>query len=353
MTDGGNTWTLIGNSGTVLAGARAVKVVVDPGNPNIAYVGVASGGVAQAPTAQYPIGGPGGPGVYKTTDGGLTWFNVLNPASMTYLTNPTNPATLTTLGAGAPVDSVTDLIIDPADHTRLFVGLGTIGLAPAAGTTGVWYSPQNSGAGWRLVEGGDNPAIANNGLPNELVNGDIIGRVTLAIGNGRTGNEGYLYVMVTSPPGNNTPPNVNWGSFSGLYRTKDNLLNFTKVMLKVNTQPPGLHNFVDISLSNRDAANAGAMIVDPADPNVVYIGASERSQAPGTPRTSASFASIPATSTTPAAATPATTRTNKPAPPSRQLLRSEQSQRHACRCLRPRRATGMTSTATKAANVGT
>src|SRR5204863_1947779 len=83
--DGGKTWTVAGDSGTVLLGARAVKVVIDANNPNIAYVGVAAGGNSGA------LGGPGGPGVYKTTDGGLTWNNVLDPARMTYLTNPTVP----------------------------------------------------------------------------------------------------------------------------------------------------------------------------------------------------------------------------------------------------------------------
>ncbi len=275
-TDGGKTWTLIGNSNTVLAGARTTKVVVDPADPNIAYVAVASGGTGGVD--ENGVTGPAGPGVYKTTDGGLHWKNVLNPASMTYLTTPGNPGTLTTLGAGAPVDSVTDLIIDPADRTRLIIGLGFIGLSPAAGTTGVWYSPQSSGNGWKLVQGADNGAIANADLPEEVVAGTQIGRITVAIGNNRTGNEAYVYALMTTPPGSNTPPSVNWGSFMGLYRSIDNMLNFTKVMLKQDTSAPmaTTHSFVDINLFGRDAANSGAMIVDPNNPNVVYVGGSSR-----------------------------------------------------------------------------
>ena len=52
--------------------------------------------------------------MFKTTDGGLTWNNVLLPANMT-------PA------PGAQLASVTDLVIDPFDSTTLLVGLGNIG----------------------------------------------------------------------------------------------------------------------------------------------------------------------------------------------------------------------------------
>ncbi len=269
--DGGKTWTLIGNSGTVLAGARAVKVVVDNNNPNIAYVGVASNSTGTTG------------GVYKTTDGGLTWVNVLDPASMRYLTNPTNLGSLTTLGAaGAPVDSVTDLITDPADSHHIIVALGSVGLVPSRGVTGVWQS-SNDGAGWTLVEGGDNAAIANNGLPNEKVAGNKLGRVTLGIGQGRIAAQTYLYVLIGTIPGNNTPPNVDFGTFSGLYRSKDVGLNFTKVMLKQDTGGGGVHNFVNINLLSHDAANAGAMLVDPSDPNVVYVGGSGRWSQAGDP----------------------------------------------------------------------
>ena len=269
-TDAGRTWTLIGDSNVVLGGARSVKVVVDANDPDIAYVGVAAD----------PTGQTGG--VYKTDDGGATWVNVLDPANMTYLTDPTDPATQTTVGAGAPLDSVTDLIIDPANSNRLLVGLGSIGLVvPAAGTTGVWASA-NQGGSWRLIQGGDNAAIPNNILPNELDEGTTLGRVTVAIGQGRTGNEGYVYVLIGTPPGNNTPPNVDWGGYMGLYRTKDNMLNFTNVKLSQDMFPgPSVpdadnHDFQPIDLLRHDAANAGAMITDPTNPNVVYVGGSSR-----------------------------------------------------------------------------
>ena len=68
-TDGGATWVLAGNSGTVLLGAQVTKVVIDADTPNIVYVAVAAGGAS-------------GPGVYRSTDGGTTWANVLVGSNM-------------------------------------------------------------------------------------------------------------------------------------------------------------------------------------------------------------------------------------------------------------------------------
>src|SRR5262249_37905464 len=60
--------------------------------------------------------------------------------------------------------------------------------------------------------------------------------------------------------------------------TKDNFLNFTKVMLK---QPGPTHtrfaeSYLDIGLLGTEGATVGAMTVDPSDPNVVYVGGSRR-----------------------------------------------------------------------------
>jgi len=252
-TDHGDTWTLIGDSSIVLAGARISKVVVDANNPKVVYVGVASGGAA-------------GPGVYKTTDGGLTWVNILTPGVMT--------SGGVTLAPGTALASVTDLIIDPANSNRLLIGLGNIGLAPDSATAGLWRSA-NNGGGWDRIVGGD-AAIANNTLPT----GINLGRVTVAIGNTRTGNEGIVYVMIANKIGNNTAPSVDFGTFAGLYKTKDNMLNFTRVMLKDDVgfaplAPFGTdHDFRDINIFGRDSANVGSLVVDPTNPNVVYIGGS-------------------------------------------------------------------------------
>jgi hypothetical protein len=263
--DGGATWTVVGNSETVLGGARITRMAVDDNSPNIVYAAVASGGQS-------------GPGVYRSLDGGRTWVNVLTQSAMHLA--PVNGGG--TVSASTTLASVTDLIVDPFNGSRVIVGLGNIGLTAASKTAGVWLST-NQGSSWTQIVGDDNPNIpaATDLLPN---NSTSIGRVTVAIGTGRAGDEGIVYVLVGTPPGNNTAPSFDNGSFSGLYKTSDNLLDFTKVMLREDTptsvggtppigpKPP--HNFLDINLLGLEASNTGALVVDPSDPNVVYVGGS-------------------------------------------------------------------------------
>jgi hypothetical protein len=242
-TNGGASWSLVGNSGTVLAGARVTKVVVNSNDPNTVYVAVAAGG-------QF------GPGLYRSTDGGATWANVLTAASMGQ-------------APGTAIASATDVIIDPANPTDVIVGLGNIGLAPISPTGGVWIS-SDLGASWQAVKGGNNASIPNNTLPS----GTGVGRVTLAEAPGPTPNIATYYVLIANPT-TATPAtggSVNYGSFSGLFKSSDGGLNFTKVLL---TQfDPTTAKFVPIDLLANDAGNVGSLAIDPLDPNVVYVGGS-------------------------------------------------------------------------------
>jgi hypothetical protein len=254
--DGGNTWKLSGDSGVVLAGARISGVVVDANNASVVYVAVASGGM--------------GPGIYKLVNVipgnpfSGNWVNTMTPASMG-------------LPAGTALPSVTDLKMDPFNSQRLIVGLGNIGLLPASDAAGLWRS-SNGGGNWDQPLGGDG------GIPNStLPSGAGVGRVTVALAGGRVGDEGTAYVLIGSPPVNTTAPNVNAGDFVGLYKTSNNFLDYTKVMLRQAEPAPvppmghrPLHNFQDIDLLYQDASYAGALAVDPTDPNVVYVGGSSR-----------------------------------------------------------------------------
>jgi hypothetical protein len=253
-TDGGLTWFLVGNSATALAGARIVKVVIDANNPNRVYVAVASGGSS-------------GPGVYRSDDGGLTWHNVLLPVNM-FLPGGSRTQNLP---AGTALASVTDLVIDPFNSNRLLVGLGNIGLLGTSSTAGVWRTT-DFGATWDEIVGGDSSPTST------LPSGTGVGRVTIAIASGRVGEESTTYVLVGNPPptGGTTPPNYDLGTFQGLYKTHDGLLNFTKVMLRQDVSTTDLPKFQDINLLGNEASNFGALVVDPTDPNVVYVGGSSR-----------------------------------------------------------------------------
>src|SRR5205807_8298000 len=89
--------------------------------------------------------------------------------------------------------------------------------------------------------------------------------------------------LITTPPVNTTAPNINAGDFAGLYKTSNNFLNYTKVMLRTEEPAPApppkhapLHNFQNIDVLFDDASYAGSLTVDPTNPNVVYVGGSNR-----------------------------------------------------------------------------
>jgi hypothetical protein len=260
-TDNGLTWQLLGAK--YFTGARIAKVLVDPNNTNVVYVGVASGGLGQ--------------GVWGSGDGGVTWTQLLTSASL----------------GGLPVPSVTDLIMNPFNSEDLTVGLGNIGLVPSSAAAGVWATG-NAGGNWTALKGNTDPRVLNDALPS----GASVGRVTLAQGSANQSVQNYLYVLVASPPPAATRGVADYGSsfgsnqqgpnspgskgIYGLYRSKDAGANWTHVMLRENVPTPTLlENYLDINLLGHDGANAGALLVDPANANIVLVGGSGNFSQPG------------------------------------------------------------------------
>ncbi|NBO92938.1 MAG: hypothetical protein EBV06_11605, partial [Planctomycetia bacterium] len=252
-TNSGTTWTLVPNSNIAFANARISKIVVDPTNSNIVYVGVASGG-------------RDGPGVYKTTNGGTSWVNILTPSVMNLSTGGTVPA-------GTSLASVTDIVIDPFNRNRVLIGLGNVGLTGAASTTaGMWLTTNAVATtpSWSQVVGGVG-TVPNSTLPS----GVTVGTIKIGIGNGKSGDEATVYAMIGTPPGNNVAPNVNLGGYNGLYKTSNNLNNFTRVSLRQDTDPTAARNFQDINLGV-ETSYAASLGVDPTNRNVVYVGGSRK-----------------------------------------------------------------------------
>ncbi len=289
--DGGTTWQVAGNSTTVLAGARISAMAVDPNTAGTVYVAVAAGG-------QF------GPGVYKSSDFGATWFNVTNYQTMN-LGNITLPnGTQISLPGGTALASVTSLIIDPRNSNDIVIGMGNIGLLPGSPTAGVWKSA-NFGATWVPILGGDDKNIPNNTVPTDLANDGVnnpfkVGRVTVAQGYGIGSDIATFYALVANPP---TPyptqfpvqpkgGSVNYGTglqganlAAGLYKTSDGGLNWTKVMIKANVGGDVVPansgfpqiNFQDVNLLGNNASNVGSLVIDPTNPNVVYVGGADNS----------------------------------------------------------------------------
>ncbi|HUR21354.1 MAG TPA: hypothetical protein VMZ90_11135, partial [Vicinamibacterales bacterium] len=146
-TDAGKTWKRMGLETSEHIG----KVIIDPRNSDVVYV-----------AAQGPLFSAGGQrGLYKTTNGGLTWDAVLTISENT---------------------GVTDVIFDPKNPDVLYAAAYPrrrhVGQAIGGSPEGGLYKSSNAGKSWTKM---------TNGLPNR-----DIGRAAL-LADGRK-NEIYAHI---------------------------------------------------------------------------------------------------------------------------------------------------------------
>ncbi len=140
--DGGKTWKSMGLKKT----RHIHRIKIDPMNPNIVYVGA--------------IGAPWGEhaerGVYKTTDGGITWKKIL------FVNNKTGAA---------------DLVMDPSNPNKLIAAMWEHKRDPwffkSGGKGSGLYITHDGGDNWKQISEED-------GLPS----GDL-GRIGIAIAPGK------------------------------------------------------------------------------------------------------------------------------------------------------------------------
>ncbi len=167
--DGGKSWKNMGLKNS----EHISEIIVHPTNPNIIYVG-----------AYGPVWSEGGErGVYKSTDGGVTWANVKSVSAYT---------------------GCNDLVMDPrnpdvlyaAFHQRIRKVFTYIGGGPESAL----YKSTDSGATWKKLEGG-------------LPGGDV-GRIGLAIS---PVNPDVLYAVVEAKEDK-----------GGIYRSLDNGASWEK-----------------------------------------------------------------------------------------------------------------------------
>lgn len=146
-TDAGATWTQIAGpfvgpigavNGNVVGGARIGSLAIQPGNSNIILAGV-----------EVFTNGPL-PGIYRSSDGGSTWNQVLS---------------------GAPGDEVA---FDPANSAIVYATLG----GPTGVTATGFYRSTDSGQTWTQLTGGVLPT-----WPTQP-----IGRIAMGIAHNATGN---------------------------------------------------------------------------------------------------------------------------------------------------------------------
>jgi photosystem II stability/assembly factor-like uncharacterized protein len=150
--DGGRTWRNVG----LRTSEHIGRIVIDPKDSNIVYV-----------AAQGPLWGPGGErGLFKTTDGGKTWKNILNISENTGVTDvvidQNDPNTIYcasyqrrrhfwTLINGGPESAIYKSTDAGATWNKLRAGLPTVEL----GRIGLAISPVDSNVIYATVEAAD------------------------------------------------------------------------------------------------------------------------------------------------------------------------------------------------------
>ncbi len=238
-TDRGATWAYLG-----LAKTRYIaKILIDPSDANTLYV--AAPGLPGSNSA-----GDTNRGVYKSTDGGLTWLKSLSRS-----TTAKNATTL----------PVIDLAMNPHDRTDLVAfAMDVRGINSAGGTmTGLWHTT-NAGTVWRRID-----TIPGIGLPNGVTT-KYLSRGALAwIDSSGTS---LLYAAV-SVSGANVVTGLRLDvNFYGLYRSIDPDHAWTKLQDSSLRMPYGVIGPDSTDILYRQGDYNFYLAANPWHPNELYIG---------------------------------------------------------------------------------
>jgi photosystem II stability/assembly factor-like uncharacterized protein len=210
--NGGSEWTLLG---AAEFDRRTIsRIVVDPADPNEVYVAVG---------ALATNGRTGNTGIWKSTDGGVTWTN--------------------TTTTDIPTDGAfSDLVADRAQPQTLYAAVGQPGGDPRNGV----YKSSDGGATW--APAGDFPV----GDPR-------VGRITLAVA--PTAPQRLFAAIARSGPTN---------SLFQLLRTRDAGSTWQVVMTVDDKFCPSGTIDVNYLASAGDYHNT--LAVDPVNPDIIYAG---------------------------------------------------------------------------------
>lgn len=231
-TDGGQSWTLIGQSSFARASVKRLRV--HPGTADIVLAATSRGGFGRnsaegATPSQPPFG------ILKSTNGGATWRRTL---------------------AG----QATALEFDPTNFNNQYAAIGDQRLGvifndtPGAVTNGV-YRSIDGGESWVLVDGPWGTLVSTTM--------STVGRIELAIA---PSNPNVLYASIQIPPNQGTSST----DLLGLYRT-DNAWATTPTWIRVPTDATGPGGYC----GPRKCGYAHVISVDPLDSNRLFAGGAE------------------------------------------------------------------------------
>jgi photosystem II stability/assembly factor-like uncharacterized protein len=271
-TDGGTTWTPLTDSQPSLA---VGSMAIDPQNPQTIYVGTGEQDLA--------LNNYAGAGILKSTNGGASWTSLSGPfvgpfgsdspycggayigsiavdpgnsqvllASALFqcsigsgLYRSTNGGTSWTEVLGTPQapDLITGLVFDPTNGNNVYAAVGS---STSASNDGIWKST-NAGGNWTIANGS-----GTNAFP-----GSAAARISLAIA---ASSPTTLYAGAASAASGST-------SVLGVYKTTNGGGSWTQL-----TSAP---NYCSPDPATAQCYFDNVVAVAPNNPNIVLLGGSE------------------------------------------------------------------------------
>lgn len=239
--DGGETWKNMG----LTSSEHISKIVVHPTNPNVVWV-----------ASQGPLWNKGGErGVYKTTDGGISWKRVLGNSEWT---------------------GATELVIDPRDPEVLYAATWdrhrTVAALMGGGPGSGLHRSTDGGETWtKLTQGLPTSNMGKIGLaispqqPDVLYAAIELDRKTGAVY--RSANRGASWVKMSNTVSGGTGPHY----YQELYASPHQFDRLYLMNVRVLTSEDGGKTFAELKEEKKHSDNH-AIAFKKNDPNYLMIG---------------------------------------------------------------------------------
>ena len=239
--DGGETWKNMG----LTSSEHISKIVVHPTNPNVVWV-----------ASQGPLWNKGGErGVYKTTDGGISWKRVLGNSEWT---------------------GATELVIDPRDPDVLYAATWdrhrTVAALMGGGPGSGLHRSTDGGETWtKLTQGLPTSNMGKIGLaispqqPDVLYAAIELDRKTGAVY--RSANRGASWVKMSNTVSGGTGPHY----YQELYASPHQFDRLYLMNVRVLTSEDGGKTFAELKEEKKHSDNH-AIAFKKNDPNYLMIG---------------------------------------------------------------------------------